>query len=176
MFEEDYDGPFEANDTGVTIPVEVTVSWNNAAMVANTEQRLADRIYDDIKAEVEKRVLPALGDQVNLAIASVLNQEVQPTDRFGKPTGEKSSIRELLMRDAEQWLNEKVDEYGTSGRGYGARMSRVEYLFKRVLKGDKHDGESPITKLVKAALASQIGDVTEMVNQTVREQIAKKLK
>ena len=161
----------------MTIPVEVTIRWNNASMVADVTEKVASRIYDDIKKQVEKKVIPALEGQVNLAIKSVLDQNVQPTDRFGEPTGAMTSIRELLMQDAEQWLNEKVDEYGRTGSSsYRKVMTRAEYLFKQILKSDSGRTESPIAKMAKDALKAQVGDVTEMVQQAVQEQIARKLK
>ena len=177
MFDDEYQEYEPTGDTSLTVPVEVTVGWHNATVIREATDQVANRIYDDIKAEVTKRVIPTLDDHVNLAIASVLDQEVQPTDKFGKSMGAAVSIRDLLMKDAEQWLNQQVDGYGRSeGRGYGTRMSRVEYLFKKALKGDDNRKESPIAKMAKAALAAQIGDVTEMVQQAVQEQVAKKLK
>lgn len=168
--------PEYEDDRGLTVPVEVNVAWNNAAVINKVVGQVASRIYDDIWKEVQKKVTPMLEEQVNQAIAATLSQEVQPTDRFGSPTGEQIVIRELLMKNAEEWLTEKVDQYGRAGSSsYGKQLTRAEYLFGQLLKGSS-DRKSPIEEMVKDTLKTKIGDVREMVQEAVNEQIREKLR
>ena len=171
MYDEypEYDGPM--NDKDVVVPVEVSVSWNNADVVKKVVSEVSNRIYDDIKKDAGKKIQDALQDQVSVAITSLLNTEIQPTSRWGEPEGDPIVIRELLMRDAEAWLTQKVDDYGRSDtNSYRKNKTRVEYLLNELLKGDT------LKKIVMKTISESIGDVTKIVQGAVEEQIKRKLK
>ena len=162
-------------DNSQVVPIKVEVVWNNVDVIRQVVRAIAKSIYDDIKPKVEKAILDGLDAQVNEIIGNVLDKEVQRTDQWGKPQGQSVSIRDLLMRDAEQWLNEKVDRYGRTGSTYGRDCARAQYLFNKLLT----DGENrtpPLSKMVQAAIKDSIGDIETMVNEAVREQIKRKLK
>ena len=171
------DRPEDGNDRGVTLTTEIHVGWNNENVILDVVSKVAARIYEDIKPQVSKAVLDAVNDQVNLAVVVLLDNEIQPTDRWGKPQGAAVRIRELLQRDAETWLTEEVDEYGRHGSdSYGKRSPRVHYLFKQALNGDSQKRGKTIGDMIAKAVKDTIGDVEAVVNATVREHVKKAMK
>jgi len=177
MFDE-YDEPeYQKDDSSVTVPVEVAISWSSQEVIGAATNQVAAMIHKDIKPMVEKAMAESLNDMVNAAIAGVLNGEVQPTDRFGKPTGDKATIRDLLMRDAETWLMETVDSYGRkASSSYGDKKPRVHWLFERALNGDGDNRRATtLKKLIIKAVKETIGNVEAVVNNEVRKQVREML-
>jgi len=171
-FEADY-GP-EPNDQEITLDAKVRVEWNNNDVIRVATNQVAEMIYEDIKPQVVKAILDAIDEQVNLAITALLDNDIQPTDRWGKPTGQSISIRALLQRDAEEWLTEKVDEYGRRQDSYGTKYPRIHWLFQEAIRGNKdHRGKTALASMVLKAVKETVGDVEAVVNATVREHVKK---
>lgn len=169
--------PYSENDHSVTLNTEVVVEWSNEVVVKEIVDKVSARIYDDIKPQVSKAVLDCLEDQVNLAISSLLDSQIQPTDRWGAPKGTTVSIREMLQREAEQWLTEQVDEYGRSDRGsYNKEYPRIHWLFQKALRGEtNHRGTTALESMVIKAVKETIGDVEAVVTETVKAAVKKRL-
>ena len=169
---DEYESYGPEHDREVTIETAVSVQWSNDTVIQGVIKKLSDRIYDDIKPKVKQAVLKGIDDQVNAAIAAVLDREIQPTDRWGDSTGPAISIRAMLQRDAEQWLTENVDSSGRTGRdSYGQRHSRAHWIFQEALNGKKDQrGKTELQKLVIKTAKDAIGDVTKVVEAEVREQ------
>jgi len=140
-------------------------------------KEVAGRVYDDIKPKVEKKILEGLDNQVNLALAIMLDTEIQPTDRWGAPEGVAISIRAMLQRDAEAWLTESVDYQGRRGsESYGNKYPRIHWIIQEALNGKKDSrGTTHLQKMVVEAAKAAIGDVTAVVEKEVKEQARKAL-
>ena len=170
-WDDDYREP-EAPDNEVVIDAKVSVQWSTNDVIQQVVNQVSDRVYKDIKPKVAEKILETLDYQVNLAIATMLDTEVQPSDRWGKPTGEKVSIRAMLQRDAEQWLNESVDYQGRKGSdSYGNKYPRIHWIIQEALNGKKdHRGNTQLQQMVVKAAKGAIGDVTAVVEAEVKKQ------
>lgn len=173
---DDYEGPEEPTNEA-TLDVKVSIQWNNDAVIKQVVRKLAGRIYDDIKPQVQKAILEGLDSQVNLAISALLDKEIQPTDRWGQITGEQISIRALLQRDAEVWLVENVDYQGRKGsESYGQKHSRIHWIIQEALNEPKdRRGKTHLQQMVVNAAKDTIGDVTAVVEAEVKAQAKKAL-
>ena len=167
MFDDDeYEyGKREMKAVTQTIQAEVSIEWDNWAVVDEAVSIVAKMIHADIRERVETDVFAKLDDTVNAIITGVMDKRVQETDRWGKPVDNPASITELLQRDVEGWLNDEVDNYGQrSGNSYG-NQKRAVYLYKSALELNKGDGA--LTKMILASIKKQVGDLSEIVNQQI---------
>jgi len=177
MSYDDYEPSQPTTDHSVTLTPEVVIEWNQEEMIHAIVHTLSDRLYDDVKPTVSKIISEMLGALVNEALSEVLESEIQPTDNWGAPKGPAISIRALLQRDAETWLTEQVDQYGGTTDRYRDRHPRIHWLFQEALNGKKDSrGSTMLQALVLKTVKETIGDVTAVVEQTVREQARKALK
>jgi len=152
--------------------VEVEVSWSNSDVMKQVISIIAKQIRNEIEEDVKAAVEKELEDQVNTTLTGVLDHKIERTNQWGESTGISGSIRELLMRDVENWLTDKVDENGRASARYGKKYTRAQYLFNSMFKGR----DSELAKIVKDAISRDIGNIQEMVELAVKEQIKAKLK
>ena len=173
---EEYEGPPEL-DHEVTLAAKVQIQWNNDDVIKQVVGKVAGMVYSDIKPQVSKAVLDGLDAQVNQALADMLSTEIQPTDGWGKPTGDKVSIRAMLQRDAEKWLSDNVDYQGRKGReSYGNQYPHIHWIVQEALNGKTDSrGATHLHKLVVDAAKRTIGDVTTIVEAEVKAQAKKAL-
>lgn len=156
---------YEPPENGVEVPVDIHVQWSNSEIQEQVVHKLLDLIYEDLEPKAQKAALGRLDEAVNKAVTNVITKGVQPTNRFGEPTGERTTIKELLEKEAEEWLGMKVDKYGdTSARGYSKTQTRAEYLFKEVI------GDS-LADTVKKVIKENIGDIEGLVEAEVKRQL-----
>ena len=168
----EYEGPYqEPPENSKTAMVEVEVSWSNSDVMKQVIAIIAAQIRKEIEKDVKAAVEKALEDQVNATLTNVLDYKIERTNQWGESTGVTGSIRELLMRDVENWLNDKVDENGRASSRYGKQYTRAQYLFNSMFKGR----DSELAKIVKKAIARDVGNIQEMVEAAVKEQIKSKL-
>ena len=168
----EYEGPYqEPLENSKTAMVEVEVSWSNSDVMKQVIAIIAAQIRKEIEKDVKAAVEKALEDQVNATLTNVLDYKIERTNQWGESTGVAGSIRELLMRDVENWLNDKVDENGRASSRYGKQYTRAQYLFNSMFKGR----DSELAKIVKKAIARDVGNIQEMVEAAVKEQIKSKL-
>ena len=167
----------EPPDNEVVIDAQVSVQWSNNDVIQQVINQVASKVYNEIKPKVEKAVMDGLDAQVNLALSTMLNTEVQLTDKWGKATGDPVSIRAMLQRDAKQWLNESVDYQGRRGSdSYGDKYPRIHWIIQEALNGKKDSrGMTHLHKLVVDAASAAIGDVTAVVEREVKAQARKAL-
>jgi len=94
-------------------------------------------ISKDCLKLVEQKTQKAIDDGMASAIALMqdkvsdffenwLNTEATVTDKFGDPI-EKGSLKDILKREFNDCMNEKVDSNGKPN-SYGAKYSRMEFL------------------------------------------------
>ena len=175
----DWDGdyPEPESDHEVTLDAKVQIQWNNDDVIRQVVKDVAGRVYNDIKPQVSKAILEGLDAQVNSALSEMLDTEIQPTDSWGKPHGEKISIRAMLQRDAEQWLTDNVDYQGRKGsESYGNKYPRVHWIIQEALNGTKDSrGTTRLQKMVVETARAAIGDVTAVVEREVKAQARKAL-
>ena len=154
------------NDHSKTVPVEVEVQWSNENVIDGVVGKVAGWIYKDLKPQVEEAVTAMLNDRVNEAILEVVNRTVQETNKYGEPKGEPSTILELLMRDTEVWMTEKVDSQGRTGTSYNQKP-RINWLLTQALNGTRNNRGGDLHDMIVKAIKNQVGDVTEIVDNYV---------
>jgi len=124
-----------------------------------------DRDYDDADI-VTSKVLKELRDKRDAMIEQRVEQKVeafmlehidkqlglmvQPTDGFGNPKGEPSTLAEMILAYGKAYLEARVDhdgkEVARNNYGYGDSKTRFHWL---VAKASENKISSAVTKLVQ---------------------------
>ena len=165
MYEEDDYAP-EPPDGTLEVPVTVSIEWSNQEITQKTVEALTAKLYDELRESVHLAVRNRLDDVVNGLILEVMDKEIQRTNSWGKPIADKASITELLQRDVESWLSDKVDPYGRSDKGaYSQKQTRAQYLFKE-------STSETLESSVKKIIAENVGDLEDIVAEVVKQQIS----
>lgn len=89
-----------------------------------SEWQIAQRIIELRDQMIAERLAPILDE--------VMARPIQPTDRFGHPTGEPTTMHALVAEAGREWLATKVDSQGRPDNGYGAK-SRAELLMAKAV-------------------------------------------
>ncbi len=77
-----------------------------------------------------------LRSEIELAITNGLEREYCKIDSFGQQKGEKTSIRIELEKQIGGYWNTKVDRQGKPSNGYGADLTRAEWMMTQLVATD----------------------------------------
>lgn len=116
---------------------------------AIVKQVAADLISDESLWDSAKRAFDArveklwtevaetrLRSEIELAISNGLEREYSKVDNFGQRKGEKTTIRAELEKQIGGYWNTKVDRNGKPSSGYGANMTRAEWMMTQLVAAD----------------------------------------
>lgn len=128
-------------------------------------------ISKDCLAAVEDKTQKAIDDGMGAAISLMqdkvsdffeewLNTEAVITDRYGDVT-EKGTLKEIIKREFNNCMNEKVDSEGRATSGYSAKYTRLEFV-----TGEK----------VKAVVDGYLSSYGRDIDKTIKESIEKGIK
>jgi hypothetical protein len=164
--------PTHTPEQSVEIPVTVEVSWSDSDVISQAVRNVTAGILRTHEDEIKRRVFAGLDDIVNGLLLETMEQEVTPTDQWGKPQGKPVTIRELLQRSTEKWLTTSVDGHGQEANGSIHRRhkwTRAEYLFTQVTKDS-------LKSRVKAVISEEIGNLDELIAAEVKAQLRRTIK
>lgn len=117
------------------------------------EQKTQKAIDDGMTSAVS-----LMKDKVSVFFEDWLNNEATITDRFGD-TVEKGSIKDIIKREFNNCMNEKVGSDGKAS-GYGAKYSRLEFVTGKKVK-----------EVVDSYLSSYGKDIDKTIKATIEQGI-----
>lgn len=96
----------------------------------------ANRIINtNIKRLVDESAKAKIDEVLTNELMGLLKQEYTPTNMWGEPTGEPTTIRDALAEHARTFWTQKVDNKGQARTGYGTKP-RHEWLFGEIVKDE----------------------------------------
>ena len=103
-----------------------------------------DDLYNRVKRAVDARIdlhFKTTADAqiqaaIQTAIVSGLEHEYHRIDSFGKREGEPTTIRAELEKAIGGYWNTKVDRQGKPSSGYGADITRAEWMMTQLVAAD----------------------------------------
>ena len=107
--------------------------------------------------------------QVGAIVTDVIEGTVQITNGFGEPTGKTTTLRERIVKEAQEFLTRLVDSNGSYDR-YGGRDSvpYTTYIARAAAK-------SALNQELKEAAAQAVADVKKQVTDIVSAEIGAKV-
>lgn len=150
---------------------------------AIVKQVAADLISDDALWDRAKRAFDArieklwtevaesrLRSEIELAISNGLEREYCKVDSFGQQKGEKTTIRAELEKQIGGYWNTKVDKNGKPSSGYGADMTRAEWMMTQLVAADfQGEMKQHVINLGGALKDKLRGELHETVNRLLSE-------
>lgn len=123
---------------------------------------------DKIDALMERIV----AEKATPIIEMLLDNPLQPTDAFGNPTGEKTSLNALLAQRVSSWANDLVDRDGKpkmrDGYNNSSVAPRIDWALGQIVNGE-------LKKLVDAEVTKIVGTLKAAATQNIAKQIAEKI-
>jgi hypothetical protein len=121
-----------------------------------------DKLWKDV---AEQRIR----SEIELAISSGLEREYIKVDSFGQQKGPKTTIRAELEKQIGGYWNEKVDRHGKPSSGYGADLTRAEWMMTQLVASDFQGEMKQHVVNVGGALKDQLrlslhGTINELVS------------
>jgi hypothetical protein len=125
---------------------------------------------DDSWGGVKRRFLEireeGIREAVQPLIAEALTGAIQKTNNYGEPTGQTTSMRELVMVEAQKIVSKPIDSYG---RGETFLQKLVREEIGRVFAGELSKVMAAEKEKVVAAVRAKAADlIAEAVKQGVR--------
>jgi len=176
---DEYEDRCEPQGT-IVATTEVDIPIDTRWMMNQIVKQVSERLYDDLKDGATKTVLAKLDERANVELEALFDRKITPTNKYGSPVGDETTIGDLLLREAEVWLKEVVNSRGERSRdSYSENSPRINWLFREALLAkDRHGSmkKGPLYDLVLKAIRDQIGDIEQTVKDEVQAQFAASLK
>lgn len=135
---------------------------------------VADKLYTDLSKTIREFISQELRDNVQVQVETILREVIAnpivPTNRFGDRTGETTTLKEMITKQADATLKSKVNSRGEVDP-YGSRDTRpwvshvVAQEVSKVMKGELQQAVADATQEAKEQLK-------EAVKETFAEQVA----
>ncbi len=107
----------------------------------------------------------AVQEQASTLVSEALSGEIRRTNTYGEPTGEPTTLRDLIRADVAKYLNEKVPERGYGGDRRGG--------FRELLQ---HEVDEAMNKELRAAIREAREQVVVKVQEKAAQLIGEAVK
>lgn len=135
-------------------------------MVANL---LANKLKSTVRDQVAEAVQQQVRDQVRDIVAEVISGEVKVTNGFGEPTGKVTTLRERIVKEAQEALNRKVNSNGSYAGAYDRDATTLTMHIARTA------AKEALNKELKEAAAAAVAEVKTGVRDLVSTEISAKI-
>ena len=123
---------------------------------------LARRLAKDVSKDVRAAVLPAVEAQVGTIVTEALSEPFQPMTTYGSPDGSPTTLRELIGKQARDFLTVPRDQFA-SGRSPLAKFiqEQVDRAFNAELKKEVDKARDQVLARVKENAAAVIAETIQ---------------
>jgi hypothetical protein len=139
-----------------------------------SRQKISSELWQAVERSLHEQIDAIVATKVGPIIEAILSKPLQPTDGFGNPLGEPTTLTEVVAKRLEGWAQDPVDDRGqvVSARSDSWNRQqakpRIEALIKSVI--DRHMAEH-LSRHVEQ-LRTQLKAGAE---KTIAEAIARRL-
>lgn len=121
--------------------------------------------WQPLSAEIKNVRADLLRELLRPALAEALTKPLTPTDAFGQPKGETTTLTEIITRQFRELLAERVDSRGSVDRySRDKGWTRLEWMIR-----------TSVEAVVKDELAGEITAAREELRATLQQVAAAKL-
>lgn len=134
------------------------------SIIENVSTRIIESIQKTVVDEVAKKATSVVEAQVNDWIKGALERPIQPLDRWGEASGDKTTIHNLIERRAQDFMTEKVDSNGKAGDNYNRDTPRYLWAARQVAQEAMDKDLRPHLDAVIKEMKTQVsGGITKAV-------------
>ncbi|QDF18798.1 hypothetical protein SEA_SCENTAE_79 [Gordonia phage SCentae] len=136
-------------------------------------QNVSREIAPDIKKQVLHQISSQVESQVAEIVAETVNGSIRQTNTWGEPTGDPTTMREMLAKEVKEVIARKVNSRGETDR-FGGNGS-IPYITYLVRKEADQLVKTELKSTIDAAMGNVRAVVTEVVSAELGERLARKL-
>lgn len=145
------------------------------AIIAEAARQLREWLQEELRprmAEIRREVsnarFEALESVLSQEVIEAMDEPIRKTNHYGDPTGEITTLKEMVVEEVKRYLEEKTGD-GFSSRKY---MTRAEkYVQEEVDKVIKRELRVAMDKAQEAAVAVVEETATEVVTAAMRKKL-----
>jgi hypothetical protein len=180
---EDIDPSEPLGKLAVTFDVPIPTIEQVAGCIArqvmdSAGYRFRDEMQKIVREKLDEIVIVELGARVRPMVSALLDKPLQPTNGFGEPIGEPTSLQGLLAKQVEMWADEPVDEKGHAAKNdtwnRDKAMPRMSRLIAEVVRSNLAGHVDTEVKRIAAELKKAATDgVAKRIAETVAGMVLK---
>lgn len=140
---------------------------------ASVADLIARRLIDGMRSDVRKAVLDSVTETIQAEVRDIvrgqLDGTVRQTNQWGEPQGEPQTLRTLLGKQVQEYLNEKPRD---NRQGYSAGYAKPGG-FRELVEGEV---DAALTKELRGVIAQARKDVVGKVQGKATALIAEAIK
>jgi|SRR5579859_2149680 len=141
-------------------------------LLASGNYRERSDIMKAVADKIDDLIGQIVTEKATKVIEGLLENPLQPTDAFGNPVGEKTSLNALLAARVSSWASDIVDRDGKPKMrdGYNSTSvaSRIDWALGQIVSGE-------MKKLVDVEVTKIVGTLKAAATQNIAKQIAEKI-
>lgn len=129
-------------------------------------------IFKAAQAAIIDKINETVAEKVGQVIEEILTKPMQPTDGFGNPIGEPTSLQGFIAAKVKHWSAELVDREGrpTKHDHYNSNSvaPRINWELGKIVNGE-------LKKQVDAEVSKIVATLRDSATQIIAKQIADKV-
>ena len=122
-------------------------------------QLVRDLVVERIRKSLTEKIEMCVERFVQEEVNRVLTGTIQPTNSWGEPKGEPTTLRDMMTKLVKEHLDQRVDSSGRVTQCSGNNTyPRSEYLVRNALQGDIDKAVDKEVKIVVADVRKQLAE------------------
>lgn len=126
-------------------------------------EAVAERLARKLEVDVRNNLEPVIRERIGALVDGLLARGVQPTDTWGTPKGEPTTIAELVQKEAADYLGQPAKN--SSGYRPDGNPTRLQHAVKEAV-------DRAWTRELSAAVAAGKKQVMDEVTKKAAEVVA----
>lgn len=126
------------------------------------ERLLCKSVSDQVKERIDNIFINTCNAQIEKAIQEAIDagfeREYVKTTSFGTPAGAPTTLARELEKMVTSYWDQKVDSRGAPTDGYGAKMTRAEFVMGQMMAKDFNDSIKQMIVNAGGALKDSLRD------------------
>lgn len=128
-------------------------------------EQLMKGLSPTLSETIREIVINGLTEKIGTLFLEIVDQPVVETNRWGERKGESVTLREFILKQAGEYLNEKVDPDTGDAPRYGrdSNIRRIEYLARNAVRAEFNAIMEPQIKELKALARMELDELKALI-------------
>lgn len=133
---------------------------------------LRDKAWEVLDHLIDKIVT----EKATPIIEELLAKPLQPTDGFGNPIGEPTSLQSVLAHHITQWASTPVDSQGQPSKrdSYNKPSPRIDWALGAIVNGElKRQVDAEVSKITATLKAAATNNIAKQIAEKISGMVLK---